>query len=394
MDDAARDRIVAKLRLLVKQGRDRSELGPPATDDALALFEAQHHVRVPSGYRRFLRELGEGGAGPGWGLVTLPSWADAWSDYGEPDPLSPSRAVALPDAGVLDPARLATQLRGFITLADQGAERWWLLEVSGPEAGRVWRWESLESLPRPFAAFAEWYERWLDESIAGLDDTSFGAFRPGNDTELLLRSADPNPDVRADTAGELGRRREPSDAVRAALQQLMRDPEPAVRAAALRHGEHAADAADVLAGLNDPDVSVQRVAAFRMRRGSPRPSRADLEARLRSVDDPTVLSLLGQVLGEQGELSVEVLGSVLNHDDPAVRSKAVAVLRLATPPPQAEAALVRALDDPSAEVRQAAVEALPAWPGSEAKLRAMQTSERDPKVRAALLRALAPQADG
>jgi hypothetical protein len=300
-----------------------------------------------------------------------------------------ARDVCVPDAGAMDPGQLNSQLRGWMTLADQGAERWWLLEITGEAPGRVWLWESLESVPRPFAPFADWYERWLDESIAGLDDRSFGAFAPGTDTELLLRTADPDPSVRAETAGELGRRLAPSDAVRAGLRQLMRDPAEAVRAAALRHGANAVDAADVLAGLEDTHFEVQRAAAFLLRRGSPQPETSELLAMVPRFEDPTVLSLVGRVLAEQGQLDCASLGAALSSDDASLRARAVALLEHATPASDAEAWLERGLDDQDAEVRKAAILVAGARPSWRARLTALQAREEDPGVRETLARALA-----
>ena len=49
-------------------------LGPPLGEGELAAFEQVHGVSLPAGYRAFLTEIGNGGAGPYYGLVPLEKW--------------------------------------------------------------------------------------------------------------------------------------------------------------------------------------------------------------------------------------------------------------------------------------------------------------------------------
>ena len=49
----------------------RFELGPRLPEVVVAEFEDRHEVELPPEYRRFLIELGNGGAGPGYGLTPL-----------------------------------------------------------------------------------------------------------------------------------------------------------------------------------------------------------------------------------------------------------------------------------------------------------------------------------
>jgi len=46
-------------------------LNPPLTEDQVRGFEAEHRIVLPSEYRAFLTQLGNGGAGPANGVRSL-----------------------------------------------------------------------------------------------------------------------------------------------------------------------------------------------------------------------------------------------------------------------------------------------------------------------------------
>lgn len=47
------------------------KLGTPLSEAMVAEFEKRHEVTLPPAYRLFVTELGNGGAGPGYGLSRL-----------------------------------------------------------------------------------------------------------------------------------------------------------------------------------------------------------------------------------------------------------------------------------------------------------------------------------
>src|SRR5258708_5365552 len=49
----------------------RYELGPPLPEKRLSAMEREYGARLPEDYRHFLLELGNGGAGPYYGLFRL-----------------------------------------------------------------------------------------------------------------------------------------------------------------------------------------------------------------------------------------------------------------------------------------------------------------------------------
>jgi len=179
----------------------RYELLAPARDDHLAAFEAAHGIALPSAYRRFLRELGNGGAGPHYGLFPLGLWdgggqgLEPWGEYGAGvlrEPFPHSTPWNLPDDRFMPPdlddvdAEEAWQtaldaeyfdrslVAGAFPIAHHGCAHRNLLVVTGPHRGEVWldARASHEGIAPEVDAqgrrrtFETWYLDWLRASLA------------------------------------------------------------------------------------------------------------------------------------------------------------------------------------------------------------------------------------
>jgi hypothetical protein len=173
----------------------RYELRPALEEAAVCDWERQAGVSLPSEYRLFLLTLGDGPAGPGFGLPCLHAV-----------PPEPSLAASFPLAepflgpGAEDwDAYRASLLRwediphdqGILWLTDYGCDIRGGLIVQGPHRGEIWVREGDTPLFCPFLSqlhhagyegptepcrpltFLEWYEDWLD---GGFDE--IGASRP------------------------------------------------------------------------------------------------------------------------------------------------------------------------------------------------------------------------
>lgn len=57
---------------------------PRLSDDQICLFEQRYEITLPKGYRTFLTEIGNGGAGPYYGLETLEDSVFQDLDYKRP----------------------------------------------------------------------------------------------------------------------------------------------------------------------------------------------------------------------------------------------------------------------------------------------------------------------
>jgi hypothetical protein len=218
----------------------RFELGAPLSEAVVADFEARHEVMLPQAYRLFLTELGDGGAGPGFGLRRL---ADSCGTDCEPGHLAQASPY-LPGPRYQDdweqrfedqPGPNRTFLRGTLRMADHGCSLYTQIIVTGAARGRLFNLDD-EGPAGPYVVedpdFLAWYERWLDEAVAGYDVGFFGERLPLDESELIAVLADDPSSARRARAGvSLLQLPAVSDAASAALAYAVStDAEPTVRA--------------------------------------------------------------------------------------------------------------------------------------------------------------------
>lgn len=164
-------------------------LGPPLGEVQLQRYERQHGVALPYEYRKFLMEVGHGGAGPFNGLFALdsrdPEFLNLYGgDLGKPFPwtssFNPVQWQRGDDIGNVDGVEwdkdgkfVGMFLPGALYLCHQGCAIRNFLIVSGPSKGEVWR-EDQASGKGIFPevdeqgnriGFLNWYEQWLDKSL-------------------------------------------------------------------------------------------------------------------------------------------------------------------------------------------------------------------------------------
>jgi HEAT repeat protein len=176
------ERIGHKLRTVpTAQGRSHSfgeethrfQLNPPLSEQQIRNFEHQHRIRLPEGYRLFLLHLGNGGAGPYYGLLPLSGAFDVAYEKTEgylarPCPLVPGIPQ---EQNWLEQLGCSSQecYQGAISIVHRGCAYYSLLVVSGSARGRVVNVDE-DLHPPDFPEdqdFLSWYERWLDEMALG-----------------------------------------------------------------------------------------------------------------------------------------------------------------------------------------------------------------------------------
>ena len=175
-------------------------LAPPLPEHEVAAFEQLHHISLPADYRHFIGQIGNGGAGPYYGVFPLGQMDDnyklaPWREgdgfvgvLSEPFPLQdawndlsrkPSEGLIDTNAEEYDRQLAAFEdlywaaINGALPTCHLGcARRIWLV-VSGDEAGHLWLdergdYKGLSPVTlqdKSPATFSSWYREWLDEAL-------------------------------------------------------------------------------------------------------------------------------------------------------------------------------------------------------------------------------------
>ncbi|MFE2634883.1 HEAT repeat domain-containing protein [Streptomyces scopuliridis] len=214
--------------------------------------------------------MGDGGAGPAYGLLTLADTYDTVSDSFAGHLLEPSPFV--PDTlyaegwwdGFWGPDDRPDPLQGTLAMVHHGCTGYTQLVVTGPGRGRIVNVD-LNGVPAPYVLedpdFLSWYERWLDELLAGYHVTWFGEKIPGDEAALLrVLAGDPSPQRRARAARSLGFLPRITPTAAGALTSAAADADPLVRRAALEvawRSKAAAVEPAARSALTDPDAAVR-----------------------------------------------------------------------------------------------------------------------------------------
>jgi hypothetical protein len=139
----------------------RYRLGPPLSETELAAFESANGIRLPEDYRLFLAVVGNGGAGPFYGLEPLGTFG---RDLSRPFPF-----VAVIDTlsrKELDRLSGGGEYPGILEFCHQGCAIYSYLVVNGPTYGTIW--DGCGDFHPTGLAFGVWYRRWLERALLAL----------------------------------------------------------------------------------------------------------------------------------------------------------------------------------------------------------------------------------
>ncbi|SFE91725.1 SMI1 / KNR4 family (SUKH-1) [Paenibacillus algorifonticola] len=168
--------------------------------DEIRQFEQANGVILPEEFSAFLMNIGNGGAGPYYGIHPLgkkqvidldriaepfPLQAEMTKEQWETEyPWINGECVISDEEYEEASAKL---FQGLLNIGEQGCTYEMMLVVTGKHRGRV-VYIDLD-YQKPFvtyeAHFLDWYERWLDEVIAGYVTDWFGMRRGGDDKQLI-----------------------------------------------------------------------------------------------------------------------------------------------------------------------------------------------------------------
>lgn len=177
----------------------RYQLNEPLSETAVARFEKQHSIVLPDDYRRYLTEMGNGGAGPAYGVFRLGEMdeSESFRPWKPGDgfigtlsapfphtrrwnqrPRLPKVADDHPDfeRQLEEYDRVywnPENVNGAIPICHLGCcLRIWLV-ITGRESGNVWLDERTDDgglspfstpLKRRYT-FGEWYAKWIKDSL-------------------------------------------------------------------------------------------------------------------------------------------------------------------------------------------------------------------------------------
>ena len=155
------------------------KLRPTLSEATLRDFETKHDLQLPADYRAFLREVGDGEAGPFYGLDKLEE-AAAHRDLGRPFPLV--EAMEMPE----DDDESDEEQPGVLELCHHGCAIYSYLVVRGPAYGTIWNGEGELFAPTNLS-FEAWYAHWAQRALRLLENEKLVALiRKGMTKERVL----------------------------------------------------------------------------------------------------------------------------------------------------------------------------------------------------------------
>lgn len=215
------DRIKQKLIEAQKVDKSLSVFGAdkhkyilhnPITEEEISAFESKFNVNIPDAYRQFITKIGNGGTsyqnsgtGPYYGVYKFGEQIDAIltepnTYLSLPCPIFPNitdeewNKMTRKGEELIDNEYMQINnfvFQGLLPIGTQGCSYETVLVIGGDYKGRI-IYVDISMVQKPKFAyednFLDWYERWLDEVIAGyLFDTPswFGYSIGGNDIELI-----------------------------------------------------------------------------------------------------------------------------------------------------------------------------------------------------------------
>jgi HEAT repeat protein len=207
--------ILAKLKEARNRGlscfgsnKHHFQLNPPIDEAEIEAFEARHCVELPEDYSAFLRLAGNGGAGPYYGIYPLQNWDDFSGGVAEgadvdfllrPCPLTRN---LVREEGWEKQFGESSPYCGTISIGTQGCSYIMQLIVTGPCRGAVVYGDMDGGPPKVMREpdFLSWYERWLDELLAGYKTDWFGFALGGTEADFLsiLGDEGENDDLKAE----------------------------------------------------------------------------------------------------------------------------------------------------------------------------------------------------
>ncbi|WP_179218682.1 SMI1/KNR4 family protein [Saccharibacillus sp. O23] len=337
------------LRKVFGASSHQYKLNEPLAAEAIEAFERKHGIELPEELTDFLTAVGDGGAGPQYGIYRLERMEKESARLAEPCRLRPDftddewrqleawceeqAEEAGDEAYDADGQRM---FQGTLCIGTQGCSYDTVLVLNGPYRGRIAYID--RDFQKPFFTyepnFLDWYERWLDELIAGYKVDSFGNLRPGGEAELLalFDAADDEP-TKLEAIRGLSKLPSLQPDTIARLRGIYRQTEPFSPLARLTlnylaEADYSFAEADLLDELSSgPEAQDRESAAQMIRTHIPVETLRNripvFVKRLHEEQDHDVVFLLLMILEKAEGIDFDVLRPLFIHSDAGIRATAL-----------------------------------------------------------------------
>ena len=160
------------------------------TEGDIQSFENKFEISLPSDYRNFLKNVGNGGAGPGYGLYKLdmnnindkydylkrPFLLTKDFDADEEEEKYNCTAYTCQECEHKDLclcsddyngecSDICRYQQGTLSICYEGCTFYRRIILNGSKRGEIWAESEGEGLKKAESSFTEWYEGWLDKSL-------------------------------------------------------------------------------------------------------------------------------------------------------------------------------------------------------------------------------------
>ncbi|GIP24336.1 HEAT repeat domain-containing protein [Paenibacillus sp. J22TS3] len=384
------NRIRRKLELAAEADPDyqvfgarshRYKMKEPLQPAELRQFEQTHGVTLPEDYAAFLTGIGNGGAGPYYGIHPLGKKQSMELDgIAQPSHLHPK--VGPSGAGghsELHETNLdslsdeeydqyeARMFQGLLNIGEQGCTYETMLVVTGEHRGKVVYLDvdSYRSFFTYEQNFLDWYERWLDETIASYDSSWFGLRRGGNERELgSLYSSTADEHVRIEALQGMLKLPEITDETAAFLEEQCREESGEVSQWALQVlAKMRFDQADPLLrqNLNGQDNDARLLALQLIKWYMPQGDQRFAEEIVPLLPLETNIEafrFMTYILDDAGVDLLQLMLPLFNHPLAGFRIQAIYQAGKSTNKADALPYFTKALEDPDIGVKRIAIQAL------------------------------------
>ena len=162
------------------------------TQDEVNNFEETHHIKFPKDYKDFVTQIGNGGSGPAYGILPLVNWnyeldiedpSFLQTDFPHSEAWNLKNELAEDDENYYDSEEFQNwendyfsnkHITGSIRICHYGCAIYYILIVTGQEAGNIWVddrandngvYPALTMSNTTKLTFLDWYNEWLSENL-------------------------------------------------------------------------------------------------------------------------------------------------------------------------------------------------------------------------------------